>query len=136
MSYELIPGGKRYRDGREVMDLKTVAGRFQYGYRLQLMVDRQHGFCAICMEWMGFPTFEHQDGRGAGGGHRDDRIEIDGRWYNAAICVRCQGKGSVRYHWVDLYFIPRTYATLAEAVAGGHKTDACDGGDAPWLTSR
>jgi hypothetical protein len=42
-------------------------------------------------------TFEHQDGRGMGGGHRDDRIEIDGKPYNGAACLSCNGsKGSKR----------------------------------------
>jgi len=42
-------------------------------------------------------TFEHQDGRGHGGGHRDDRIEIDGEPYNSAVHGMCNvKKGSIR----------------------------------------
>jgi len=47
-------------------------------------------------------TFEHQDGRGMGGSHRDDRIEIDGKPYNGAAHGKCNSdKGSKR---VDYHF--------------------------------
>jgi hypothetical protein len=53
------------------------------------------------------PTFEHQDGRGAGGGHRDDRIEIDGQWNNAAVDPDCNiSKGSKRYTWFQGKYQP------------------------------
>jgi hypothetical protein len=123
-----------HRDGREVLDLKTVPGRMEYARRTAEMAERQNNFCAICMEWMAEPTFDHQDGRGHGGGHRDDRIEIAGRWYNAAICARDNSlKGSRRFHWQGAYYLPAVYATLADAQRDGYKTDRCDDGDAPWL---
>jgi hypothetical protein len=34
-------------------------------------------------------TFEHEAGRGMNGGHRDDRIEKDGKWYNGAAHLWC-----------------------------------------------
>lgn len=135
MSYEIINGCfRRYADGRECT-LDNTAGRAEYQRRTDDMAERQSNFCAICMEWMILATFDHALGRGGGGGHRDDKILIGSEWNNAALCHRCQGvKGSQRYHWInDFYYVPIIYATLAEAVAGGHKTDRCDGGDAPWL---
>jgi hypothetical protein len=57
------------------------------------------GRCSICGQYM-MPdeiTFEHSDGRGHGGGHRDDRIEKDGQPYNSAAHYLCnQKKGSIR----------------------------------------
>jgi hypothetical protein len=42
-------------------------------------------------------TFDHAAGRGLGGFKRDDRIEVDGHWQNAAVCWSCNGfKGSRR----------------------------------------
>jgi hypothetical protein len=89
-----------YRSGREVCP-KTAAGRREYQRRLEVMVVRQRGLCCLCGRPMVWPTFEHQDGRGMGAGHRDDRIEIDGKAYNGAACLSCNGaKGSKRteYH--------------------------------------
>jgi len=51
--------------------------------------------------------FDHQNGRGSGGGHRDDRIAIDGLFYNAALCHDCNTeKGSKRYEWRDGKYVP------------------------------
>jgi hypothetical protein len=42
-------------------------------------------------------TFDHEDGRGSGGGKRDDRIIKDGRYYNGAAHLACNlWKGSRR----------------------------------------
>jgi hypothetical protein len=45
--------------------------------------------------------FDHQAGRGSGGGNRDDRIlDENGNWMNAALCTKCNTKkGSKRYEW-------------------------------------
>ena len=94
---------KVYPDGREVLNLRVKAGRQEYYSRTLQMLNRQCGFCAIC----GTPTifllveYDHEAGRGANGGHRDDRLmKPDGKWQNAALCRRCNAlKGSKRYHW-------------------------------------
>lgn len=85
-------------NGRQVCT-KTAEGTREYRGRTEQMCERQQGLCSIC----GLPmrqdeaTFEHQDGRGHGGGHRDDRIEIDGQPYNSAAHGLCNvKKGSVR----------------------------------------
>ncbi len=97
---------RTYPDGREVCN-DTTAGKNEYGRRTIEMAARQGNMCAICGRWMHRPSFEHQAGRGSGGGHRDDRIEVDGHWQNAALCWGCNGqKGSRRYHWQHGYFVP------------------------------
>lgn len=85
--------------GREVLDLKTAEGRREYYRRIADMALRQKGNCSLC----GLPmriddcTYEHESGRGMGGGHRDDRIEINGKNYNSAAHSMCNvRKGSVR----------------------------------------
>jgi hypothetical protein len=63
------------------------------------MWERQKGLCCLCKRPVALSeaTFEHQDGRGMSGGHRDDRIEKDGHPYNGAACYRCNAlKGSKR----------------------------------------
>lgn len=104
-----------YLDGREVCDLTTAEGKREYAFRTGLMDIRQGRECAICLESFEFrtPTFDHEAGRGHGGGHRDDRIDIGGKWINAALCVPCQGlKGSKRYSWqtidAKLVYVPVT----------------------------
>ncbi len=77
------PAVQVYRCGRECCDLLTKAGRDEYARRKRAMWMRQGKRC--CLEgWVeGCPgkltladaVFEHQDGRGMGGGHRDDRIQ-------------------------------------------------------------
>lgn len=86
------------KGGREVCT-KTAAGLREYCRRTEAMWERQRGLCSIC----GLPmrieeaTFEHDDGRGHGGGHRDDRIEVDGEPKNSAAHGICNvRKGSVR----------------------------------------
>lgn len=92
-----------YPEGRECCT-DTAAGKREYYRRTREMAARQDEICAICLQFMVVPTFEHQDGRGFNGSHRDDRIEIDGAWHNAALCFTCQGKGSKRYQWIEGIF--------------------------------
>jgi len=98
-----------FPDGREVCDLDTAKGRAEYANRLYEMEVRQYMRCAIC-EQMLYPRvleFDHQDGRGHGGGHRDDRIIVNGQWHNAALCESCNTeKGSKRYHWIEGKYTP------------------------------
>lgn len=94
---------KVFPDGREVC---PGVGNREYINRREAMVIRQDGICAICETPMTFPTFDHEHSRG--GGKRDDRIEIDGQWHNAAVHFECNTrKGSRRYHWVNGEYIPK-----------------------------
>lgn len=100
MRYELINGTyRRYPDGREVCT-KSERGREEYRYRIIQMVMRQHGRCKWCNQALMIhdATFDHEQGRGMGGGRRDDRlIDKDGHEINAAIHMRCNiEKGSRR----------------------------------------
>lgn len=85
-------------DRREIC-AKTPLGEREYRCRTEQMWERQYGLCSIC----GLPmskeeaTYEHSEGRGMNGGHRDDRIEIDGKPSNSAAHGMCNvKKGSVR----------------------------------------
>jgi hypothetical protein len=50
---------------------------------------------------------DHQDGRGHGGGIRDDRTIVNGEWHNAAVHGICNTrKGSKRYRWVNGKYVP------------------------------
>jgi hypothetical protein len=92
------PAVKVFGDGREVCQ-DNAGGRREYYMRLKAMVERQDHECCICRKPMllSDATFEHQDGRGMNGGHRDDRIEKDGRPYNGAAHRWCNNeKGSKR----------------------------------------
>lgn len=96
-----------YPDGRQEC-LETAAGKREYRWRTEVMWQRQGEMCA-----MGHPmrveeaSFDHEAGRGHGGGHRDDRIEVDGQWKNAAVCVVHNGlKGSKRYKWQEGNYLP------------------------------
>lgn len=64
---------------------------------------RQRCLCALCGLWMSEEdtTFDHEHSRGAGGGKRDDRIEVNKIWQNAAVHWRCNSsKGSQRIPYV------------------------------------
>lgn len=108
--YKTKPKQKPYTDfpdGRFVWNTKTAAGRTCYAAATSIMAQRQQGKCAIC-GLVKHLTFDHQNGRGMHGSIRDDRTEIDGQWFNAALCVPCQGtKGSRKYHWVDGLYVPK-----------------------------
>lgn len=75
------PAFKVLRDGREICDLLTKAGRDEYMSRKVKMHTRQNGICCLYGHAPGCPgrlskydmMFEHEEGRTAG--HRDDRIE-------------------------------------------------------------
>ena len=85
--------------GREVCNFKSAMGRREYFRRTAEMALRQKGKCSICGRPMKIDdcTYEHEDGRGHGGGHRDDRIEVDGKPYNSAAHYFCNlKKGSIR----------------------------------------
>ncbi len=99
-----------YPDGREVCNLRTQAGYAEYKDRTYKMALRQKGLCSLCGLWMNPDeiTPDHEDGRGHGGGHRDDRIEkpdVNGdlQPYNSAVHWHCNVlKGSVRLknYWI------------------------------------
>lgn len=89
------------KDGREICQQQTRAGADEYRLRRMLMRARQHCLCALCGLWMSedLTTYDHE--RGRGGGKRDDRIEVDGRWQNAAVHWGCNSdKGSRRIPYV------------------------------------
>jgi hypothetical protein len=91
-------------DGREICNRHSVMGRTEYRSRVNAMWQRQDGMCGLRLSprcpgaiTIHQATFEHVDGRGHGGGHRDDRIEKDGKPYNCAACIWCNSeKGSRR----------------------------------------
>ena len=108
------PAVKVMKDGREICNQLTKAGRDEYERRKFAMRDRQGKRC--CLEGIipdcpGFlakadTTFEHEDGRGFDGAHRDDRIEIlnpkTGKmeWINGAAHSVCNSKkGSRRFNY-------------------------------------
>jgi hypothetical protein len=113
---------KIFNDGREVCNLLTKAGLDEYARRVRAMWERQGRRC--CLEcWVykcpgvlkiGDAVFEHQDGRGMNGGHRDDRIEKpdpetgEMKPYNGAAHAWCNSrKGSVRMDYnADLADVP------------------------------
>ena len=99
LRYELILDGavRRYPSGREVC-CDTAKGEIEYRRRLAVMVLRQHNVCGVGPHLLKAATFDHEQGRGMGAAHRDDRIvDDDGLPMNAAVCWACNmRKGSVR----------------------------------------
>lgn len=88
----------KYPSGREVCKDEKPAGRNEYRGRTLAMVQRQGWICALCGATMGFDaSFDHEHGRGMGGAKRDDRIEIEGQWQNAAVHIRCNTEKGSRY---------------------------------------
>lgn len=97
------------RDGREICNRNSGLGRIEYKVRIIAMVRRQKGFC--CLDGIApmcpgrlseaEATFEHEDGRGMGGGKRDDRIVLpNGQWQNGAAHNACNSwKGSRRIEY-------------------------------------
>ena len=106
----------KIKEGREICNMKTVLGARVYKNRTRAMAFRQKEICPLCN--LGFtegnpPTFDHQSGRGAAGAWRDDRLEIDGKWHNAAVHESCNvKKGSKRYHWKDGKYVPMEVGPL------------------------
>lgn len=103
------PAVKVFSGGREVCDQLTKAGRDEYVKRKLDRYEEQGCRCAlqitdICKQRQGrWPkdeiTLDHEDGRGMGGGKRDDRMWVikDGKLVkqNAAVCWHCNSqKGS------------------------------------------
>lgn len=95
------------KDGREVCRRETKEGARIYRERTEEMSRRQGLKCAICLLWKDL-WFDHEAGRGAGGGHRTDAIlDAKGNWINAALCFDCNTlKGSKRYRWVNELYLP------------------------------
>ena len=95
------------RDGREVCDLNSKRGMDEYLSRKRAMWERQHHVCCICRDFLSWKDafFEHENGRGSGGGHRDDRIEVDGKWQNGAAHALCNSaKGSRRGTYNEQFY--------------------------------
>ena len=83
-------------------DLKTREGRLLYKQRTEAMWRRQHFVCQVCKQPLARveATYDHEFGRGMNGGHRDDRIEIDGKPINASVHWACNvEKGSRRGYY-------------------------------------
>ena len=90
-----------YPSGRQVCP-KTPAGRKEYHRRIEAMWKRQRGLCCLCGRpiRLSESVFEHQDGRGHGGGTRNDAVERDGKPYNGAACWTCNSlKASKRINY-------------------------------------
>lgn len=89
-----------FAGGREVCNMLTAAGKAEYRRRVAEMWERQGKRCCLCLKPLALEeaTFEHEWGRGIGGGVRDDRTRWpDGTWINGAACWTCNGlKGSRR----------------------------------------
>jgi len=99
-------------DGREVCNLRTVEGERIYDARIEEMWHRQVAVCCLSRYIRECPgrlelseaTFEHEDGRGMGGGHRDDRTWKDGKRYNGAahgLCNQLKGSRRIDYNGRD-----------------------------------
>lgn len=96
------PAVKIYPDGREVCS-ETKAGKDEYHRRKRVMWERQDKQCGLqispqCPKRMplSMATFDHTDPRGMGGARRDDRIEVDGKPQNMAVCCWCNSKKGSR----------------------------------------
>jgi hypothetical protein len=89
-----------FAGGREVCNRMAAAGKKEYRRRVAVMLERQEGRCCLCYKplRLELATFEHEHGRGMGGGIRDDRTQWpDGTWINGAACWECNAaKGSRR----------------------------------------
>jgi hypothetical protein len=106
--------GKVCSDGREICNLLVTPGRDEYMLRIRKMWLRQEKKCCLCGGRLALQqaTFEHQDGRGMNGGHRDDRIEKPDENgvmhpYNGAAHRMCNDqKGSRRVDYTGFYEVP------------------------------
>ena len=98
-----------YRTKRIKRPKDGVCTKAEYDRRRDVMIERQLGRCAICLKVKSPLQFDHAEGRGHGGGHRDDRIwELDGTPKNAALCSDCNlQKASKRYQWRDGIYQPK-----------------------------
>jgi hypothetical protein len=106
------------KDGREIINLLCREGHEEYERRKRAMLARQNGICCLHRHIPSCPgklywkdvMFEHQDGRGLGGGHRDDRIERpdpktgEMKPYNGVAHAWCNSlKGSRRIDYTGFY---------------------------------
>jgi len=100
------------KDGREIINLLCREGHEEYEHRKRAMRERQGGICCLFGHIKGCPgklnladcSFDHEIPRGMGGGSRDDRIEINGRWLNGASHWLCNSiKGSRRVPYNDAH---------------------------------
>lgn len=109
--YAIANGVMTYPDGREACTQST-AGLREYDRRTWEMTKRQGYACAMCEKAFTEyrrPTFDHADGRTSG--NLDERITKDGQWYNAALCMECNGrKGSRKFHWLDGRYVQKVKA--------------------------
>lgn len=118
---KVAPAVKVLKDGREICNVLTKAGRDEYIRRLRVMWERQGRRCCLeknvgsCPGYLKISdaVFEHQDGRGHDAGHRDDRIEKPDRVtgemkpYNGAAHARCNIlKASIRIDYTNFYEVP------------------------------
>jgi hypothetical protein len=85
-------------EGKREVCTKSTAGVREYRNRTREMWERQMGRCAICLLPMRIEaaTFDHANGRGLSGSKRDDRILVDGKWQNAALCWDCNMRKASR----------------------------------------
>jgi hypothetical protein len=93
------PAFRTMKDGREICS-NTAAGRREYQARREAMWFRDSGICCLCKQPMSLieATFEHLNGRGAGGGKRDDRMEPNA----VSHYFGNQAKGSISlYRWLE-----------------------------------
>lgn len=92
-----------FRDNREVCNLLCKSGRDEYERRKRLMWERQLKTCILCSQPLAWKdtTFEHQDGRGFGGGHRNDAVTKNGAPYNGVSHGWCNAKRGSKRTWVD-----------------------------------
>lgn len=100
-------GVLRYPNAREVCKLTCKAGMDEYIRRKRVMWERQGKKCGLqispqCkavqgrLNWSD-SQFGHQSPRGLAGGARDDRIDVDGKPQNYAVCHWCNSlQGSRR----------------------------------------
>jgi hypothetical protein len=99
-NYRPVMHVKVHRDGREICNQNTAAGKREYRNRTLEMRRRQHNLCALCRLYLeeDETTFDHEV---PGSAHRDDRITyiVDGvtKLKNFAMHKLCNGqKGSRR----------------------------------------
>lgn len=98
LPYEIIDGCfRRFADGREVC-LSTIPGRVEYQLRTVEMAKRQNWICPLCSLRMTEEdmSFDHERPRGMGAAFRDDRIVKDGKPYNFASHMLCNGERGSR----------------------------------------
>lgn len=115
MSYHPKPKDKKkepkpiirmFKDGREVINMLSKAGRDEYRRRKKEMWMRQGERCSLqispqCKQKKGkwpfdLVQFEHSDGRGYNGSRRNDAIWKDDKPYNSASCPYCNSQKASR----------------------------------------